>query len=331
MAQGCARKAASESYLATFAHWILSVRTASALLGLRQLALLFVALMMSANVGCHVLTPKPIAADRYFICDQQLEATKPVIERGKEMPILDTVGWIFGIPSKIILWDSRADRHYISPETEQVLAKYIDDNGLYHVKFRLNQYAPIQDWHRLRANKNVGWGWRYTLGILSLAGETLLPGRLFGGDHYNPYTGTVHIYSDIPVIALHEAAHAKDFSRREYPGTYAAIYLIPVVPLWHESIASRDVVAYLQYLGDPNLEKEGYHVLYPAYGTYVGSAAGTFFPDYANPLYIGGVLWGHGMGRWHGSQVNPESYRSLRDGPSEIFVTEPMEPKLQGG
>lgn len=325
MAQGCALKTLFSNGSATCIDGFsrlssdLSMRTA--------LLWCFSGVLLLLSSGCHVLTPQPIPVDKYFTCDEQLQATKPVIERGREMPVLDTVGWIIGIPSKIILWDSRADRHYISPETEQVLAKYIDDNGLYHVKFRLNQYAPIQDWHRLRANKSVGWGWRYTLGVLSLAGEAILPGRLFGGDHYNPYTGTVHIYSDIPVITLHEAAHAKDFSRRKYPGTYGAIYLIPVVPLWHESVASRDVVAYLQYLGNPALEKEGYHVLYPAYGTYVGSAAGTFFPDYANPLYIGGILWGHAVGRWNGSQVNPETYRSVRDGDvmSPHFVPSPVQ------
>jgi hypothetical protein len=260
-------------------------------------------IVLGLSSGCQVLKPKAIVAERYFVTDQQIAATQPVIERGKERPVLDTVGWVIGIPSKIILWDSRADRHYISPETEQVLAQYIEANGLHHVKFRLNQYAPLRDFKRLHTNKSVGWGWRYTFGVVSVLGETLLPGRIFGGDHYNPYTATAHIYSDIPAIALHEAAHAKDFSRRQYPGCYAAVYLLPIVPLMHESIASRDVIAYLDYLGDPKLKKEGFHVLYPAYGTYVGSAAGSLVPNYANPLYIGGVVVGHGVGRWHGYHV----------------------------
>ncbi|MEY4567049.1 MAG: hypothetical protein RLY14_2019 [Planctomycetota bacterium] len=262
-----------------------------------------IALVLGLSSGCQILKPKAIVADRYFVTDQQIVETKPVIERGKERPVLDTVGWVIGIPSKIILWDSRADRHYISPETEQVLAQYIEANGLHHVKFRLNQYAPLRDFKRLHTNKSVGWGWRYTFGVVSVLGETFLPGRLFGGDHYNPYTATAHIYSDIPAIALHEAAHAKDFSRRRYPGCYAAVYLLPIVPLMHESIASRDVIAYLDYLGDPKLKKEGFHVLYPAFGTYVGSAAGSIVPAYANPLYIGGVVVGHGVGRWHGFHV----------------------------
>ena len=39
---------------------------------------------------------------------------------------------------------------------------------------------------------------------------TIFPGRVFGGDRYNPFTNTINLYSDHPSIALHEAAHAKD-------------------------------------------------------------------------------------------------------------------------
>lgn len=307
MAQGCA-SGCKQVYWKVICR---AVRTDSFIANL--LIFLFILSCFGSTIGCNTLSPKPIIANQYHVPEELLKATDPVIERGKERPVLDTIGWIIGIPSKIILWDSRVDRHHISPETEQVLAQYIDDNGLQHVKFRLNQYAPIQDWKRLRKNKSVAWGWRYTFGAVSVLGEAILPGRLLGGDHYNPYTATVHIYSDIPAIAFHEAAHAKDFSRRDYPGTYAALYMLPVVPLWHESIASRDVVAYVEHLGSPQLEREAYHVLYPAFGTYVGGAAGAVFPDYADPLYLGGVLWGHAVGRWHGYQVpTDETYYSSR-------------------
>ncbi|HUP77185.1 MAG TPA: hypothetical protein VM260_01400 [Pirellula sp.] len=116
-------------------------------------------------------------------------------------------------------------------------------------------------------------------------------------DHYNPYTGTIHLYGDVPAIAFHEAAHAKDFSNRKYPGTYAALYTIPAVPLWHERNATNDVLSYVQYRNDHQLERQAYHVLYPAYGTYMGSAGGYAFPRYSNPIYLGGILVGHAVGR----------------------------------
>ena len=53
---------------------------------------------------------------------------------------------------------------------------------------------------------------------------TAFPERIFaafpfigGGDHYNPYTNTINIYSDHRAIVLHEGGHAKDFARRRCP------------------------------------------------------------------------------------------------------------------
>ncbi len=53
--------------------------------------------------------------------------------------MLDEVGWIVGIPSKIILWDRRVDDHDISPETAQAIADYLAVNELDTVKVRLNR------------------------------------------------------------------------------------------------------------------------------------------------------------------------------------------------
>jgi hypothetical protein len=256
--------------------------------------------------GCNPLTPRTIAHTGYRVAPELQAITGPPIERGKPRPIIDSVGWVFGIPGRLLLWDPKIDNHHISHHSEAVLAGYLVDNDLHHVKVRLNQYAPLQDWHRLRANKTVGWGYRYTLGTLSLLGEAILPGRIFGGDHYNPFTATAHIYSDLPSIALHEAAHAKDFSRRDYPGTYALAYLLPVVPLWHESIATRDVLAYTEASGDEHLQREAYRILYPAYGTYVGGALGFAVPRYADPIYFCSVLIGHAAAHHHAYAV-PEA------------------------
>ena len=76
--------------------------------------------------------------------------------------MLDGAGWVLGIPSKVILGDHRADNHAVSAATEESIRRYLDANVLNHVKVRINQYAPLDDWRRLRANKTVGWGYRYT-------------------------------------------------------------------------------------------------------------------------------------------------------------------------
>lgn len=260
---------------------------------------LFCLFGISVCFGCKVLHPQPINMVRNNIPSDLIADDEPQMERGAPRPIIDGFGWVWGIPSKLMLWNRKVENHRISPETEAALAKYMETNGLTDIKVRLNQYRPVDDWRRLTRNTSVAWPWRYTFGAVSVLGETVVPGRLFGVDHYNPYTGTIHLYGDVPAIAFHEAAHAKDFSNRKHPGNYAALYLLPGAPLWHERIATNDVFSYVQFHGDRQMQKEAYFTLYPAYGTYIGSAGGYVFPRYSNPLYLGGIVAGHAMARSH--------------------------------
>jgi hypothetical protein len=257
-----------------------------------------------ASLGCHPLSPRRIDNSKQNVAPEILAANALPVERGEPRPVLDAVGWVFGIPGKLLLWNHKVDNHHISSETEAALVEYLQTNQLDHVKVRLNQYRPWDDVRRLTENRSVAWPWRYTLGSLSVLGETVIPGRVFGGDHFNPYTNTIHLYSDLPVIALHEAAHAKDFSRRPYPGTYAALYAIPIVPLYHESVASSDVMEYVASIGDPELQRQAHHVLYPAYGTYVGGAAGSIFPAASLPIYYASVAGGHLAGRLESRRIS---------------------------
>ena len=239
----------------------------------------------------------------YHTSEQLAAVTDTQIERGLRRPVIDGIGWVVGIPGKIILWNRRIDNHDISPETEQAIAAYLASNNLTTVKVRLNQYAPGSEWKRLVANKSVGWGWRYTLGTTLWLAETVFPGRLIGGDHYNPFTNTVSIYSDVPSVAIHEGGHAKDFARRYYKGTYAAGYLLPVTPLWYEAVASNDAVSYLRAEGTLADEQAANRVLYPAYGTYLGESISTVVPALGTPLYVAGVLGGHLAGRIQARRV----------------------------
>ena len=257
-----------------------------------------------ASLGCHPLSPRRIDNSKQNVAPEIRAANALPLERGEPRPVLDAVGWVFGIPGKLLLWNRKVDNHHISSETEATLVEYLQTNQLDYVKVRINQYRPWDDMRRLTKNRSVAWPWRYTLGTLSVLGETIVPGRVFGGDHFNPYTNTIHLYSDLPVIALHEAAHAKDFSRRQYPGTYAALYAIPIVPLYHESVASSDVMEYVASMGDPELQRQAHHVLYPAYGTYVGGAAGSLFPPASLPIYYASVAGGHLAGRLESRRIS---------------------------
>lgn len=228
---------------------------------------------------------------------------EPQIERGRPNKALDAIGWVFGIPSKIILLDRRADNHHVSDKATDALSKYLAFNGLSDVKVRVNQYAPQREFRRLVRNKSVGWGWRYTLGVLSVLYETLLPGRIFGGDSYNPYTDTINLYSNIGAVGLHEGGHAKDFSGQRFKGTYAFAYMLPVFSLNAEGRATSDAVSYLYAYGSAEEEKEGYKTLFPAIGTY----AGGFMSNGLGPLspwYYAGVVPGHVIGRVRAGTVD---------------------------
>jgi hypothetical protein len=259
--------------------------------------------------GCAKHRPYELGAAIQYNASPKLAAiTTPQVERGSKRPVLDGVGWVIGIPGKIVLWDRRIDNHDVSLHTEARIAEYLAANELTNVKVRVNQYAPGDEWRRLRNNTAVGWGWRYTFGTFAWLGETIFPGRVWGGDHYNAYTNTIYLFSDVPAVALHEAGHAKDFARRDWPGTYAAIYTLPIVPLYHEAIATRDALGYIREFGSEDEEREAYTLLYPAYGTYVGGAMGDFVPGYGLAVYAAAVAGGHVAGRIEAARVQPKEF-----------------------
>jgi hypothetical protein len=232
----------------------------------------------------------------------QEAASQLEIAEGKPNTFVDGVGWVLGIPGKLLLWDRRVNNHCVTPDTTEAIARYLEQNQIHDACLRINQYAPGDEWVRLTTNHEVGAGWRYTLGTLSLVRYTLLPGRVFGGDHYNPYTNSVYVYSDVPALALESAAYAKDVHGREYPGTYAAVNQLPVVSLWHDTVNTNDALAYLQATCNKEQQAEGINILYPYYGLQMGGAvagvvgAGVLFP-------VGGAIVGHISGRTQTSQA----------------------------
>jgi hypothetical protein len=216
------------------------------------------------------------------------------VEYGRPHQVLDRLGWIMGIPNKVVLWNRNIDNHQVSAETVVAAEKYLDFNGLDDVKLRVNQYDPAGEWDRLRQNQRVGAGWRYSLGLLHLAGYTLWPGRVFGGDKYNPYTNSIYVYSDIPEMPLAEAGYAKDIHARSYPGVYAAINDLPLANMLHESIATKDVLEYVEETGTRAEQISAKHLLCARYGLRAGHSVGFFFgTTVALPLELGGAAIGH--------------------------------------
>jgi len=121
--------------------------------------------------------------------------------------------------------------------------------------------------------------------------DTLLINRFFGFDYYNPFTHTVHLYSDVPSIALHELGHAKDFAERRHRGSYAALRLIPFADLYQEYQATEDAFEYIRAEHQTEREMEAFKILYPAYGTYLGSYL------FVTGGSVAGAIGGHIYGR----------------------------------
>jgi hypothetical protein len=223
---------------------------------------------------------------------------EPQIERGRPNRLIDGIGWVFGIPNKILLWDSRADNHDVGDQTVSVVQRYLNDNNMQQVKVRVNQYDPLGEWRRRRRrrrrqNKAVHPGWRYTVGAFSTIGYTLLPGRLFGDDNYNPFTNTVSIYSDIPAVAVHEGAYAVDNARGTYHGTYGFAQGISGLNIWHETQASQLAWEWTQNTQSDQLIAEGKRILPPLCGVRVGRSLGGFFPTTDPLLPAAGAVTGH--------------------------------------
>ena len=230
------------------------------------------------------------------------------ISQGKPDRLMDAAGWYWpgSLVSKLVLWNTHVDSHEISKETTDILREYLRQNNLTDVKVRLNDYDADGELERTRRNKAVAAGWRYTFGALAWLQYKILPGRIFGGDNYNPYSNTINLYSDIPAVALHEAGHAKDFGRRKHKGNYAFAYIIPFFNMYPEALATRDALGYLRTYGSLQEQQAGYNILYPAYGTYIGGGVGDWLTFPWNYVAMaGGVIPGHIAGRGRAATLAP--------------------------
>ncbi len=231
--------------------------------------------------------------------------------RGRSVPVLDrTVGWIWpgSLLGKLILWNHKVDSHVISQETEQALEDYLKTNEIRHVKVRLNAWSVADEWRRSITNREIEPWFRYTFGVLNALQYTIFPGRIFGGDNYRPYSNTINLYSDIPAVALHEGGHAKDFGRRSLKGLYAFVYGLPFGALYHEAVATGDIMGYLHEYGSNQELRDAYHILYPAYGTYIGGEVSNLAPDETAAWLINltAILGSHMVGRIRGGRVGTD-------------------------
>lgn len=260
------------------------------------------ALALLAVAACATAPEVYYPTEEYYVRTQlPIEGDGPQIEVGRPIWILDALNhYLLSLPAKLLLLNWHALDHRLTSEDRALLEHFIAMNQLRSVKVRHNQYAPIDELKRLIRNREVGAVYRYSLGIVNWLQYTLFPGRLFagvplvgGGDHFNPFTNSINVYSSDPTILLHEAGHAKDYVQHESRGTsFALIRLLPGVDLLQEAAASADAIRFLQCVRDTENELRAYRTLIPAYSTYI---AGYFQGGLIVTLPI--VAAGHVSGR----------------------------------
>lgn len=271
-------------------------------IGIRLCVVLAIAIAFSDDVSAQSLPTFPSshrspAAD----CDTDVRhALNPSpgartihVEYGERRPILDGIGWIVGIPRKLLLWDRRAKNHCVSDATVSEVTEYMQYRGLDDTVVRVNQYAPLKEWQRLVSNKRIGAGWKYTAGSLKWLQYTFLPGRIFGYDDYNPYTNSLSLYSDMPMLGMAEAAYAYDVHGRAFPGTYATVQTLPVIAMWHETKATGEILHYVSIHGSSEQIADVRHDLYARYGISLGGEVGRILPEVDAPFQAFGALSGH--------------------------------------
>ena len=111
--------------------------------------------------------------------------------------------------------------------------------------------------------------------------------------------------------------HIDSLASRRFKGTYAFTRLIPFVDLYQEYKATQEAIGYLKEVGDHPTELSAYKILYPAYGTYVGSY---LFPPIGT---VGGALIGHAAGR---SQATLQAHHYQHEAPPTPTPSSEPEP-----
>lgn len=265
---------------------------------------LCLALMFSV-AGC-ALPPEEYAFGRPYRPELRpaLDRTRAQVERGRPCWLPDKLGhYLFSIPRKLVLFNTRIGNHRITVEQEELIRRFLTENDMRGVKVRLNQYAPIGEFKRLWRNSDVGVAYRATFGVLWWGYSALIPGRLFAGsffirDHYNPYTNTIHVYSGHPAMLIQTCAIAKDYSQRRRKGTRAFCCQFPFVDLHEDGCANGDAIRYLHSLDATDDTANAYRLLYPNFGSALGRNL-TFFVGHIvqNAVTVVLVIPGHIAGR----------------------------------
>lgn len=216
----------------------------------------------------------PFAANESIL--EKKQKSDILIEVGSSNVLVDGIRNFLSIPVKLILWDSKVNSGNVSQETIEKMRDFLDEKGLHDVNVSVNQYKPQLVWQRTFTNPKTSFLSKCTVGLATCLMETLAIPKLTGlGDHYNPSSNTVHLFSNDTAIALHECGHAEDFNNRLNPILYGIAGRLPYIgmpcTLYHEFTATSNACTYLANRSLKDL-KQAFTLLTPAFATYCAAA-----------------------------------------------------------
>ena len=169
---------------------------------------------------------------------------------------------------------------------------YLAKSGITDTLIRVNQYAPVDEFRRLRENQRIAGPVKYTLGTISVLKETLLPSPLLGRDSFNPYTNTINISSNSAAKAVDSAAQANLIYSRPFPTISLLSERIPAGELPFVGQSQTEALNYFAMYGDSNQVRTAKQTLIPEVTSDLGGEVGELVPG-SGPLFsIAGKLVG---------------------------------------
>ena len=169
--------------------------------------------------------------------------------------------------------------------------------ALVSTKVRINQYDPIGEWRRLGANKEVGAGWRYTVGAFDTLIYTRAARPPVRRRPIQPLYGQrLHLFRhSLPRPGTSVVRQTRPCSPA--PGNLCRTHLAAGRATWPEKQSKNDVLDYTLAYGTAAQQQEATRVLYAEFGAEVGGQASMFLGSNL-PLTLAGAGIGHVAARY---------------------------------
>lgn len=217
-----------------------------------------------------------------------------VVKRGT---LSKTHKWVAAVVQFPGPWLRRYSKHPERFDWDAVAeqtAAYLEQHGQTDVIVLVNDHDPAADWRRLRENHSVSPIARYSLGAFDWTARVLLPPRVWGYSHFDPFSNSLYLGSDSVPMAMYQAAFAARAARAKNPAAVSAVGSLPLLGIWHQRRCTQDLVAYAQDKNDWGLERDVYEVVYPEIGAEHAGPARYLIPVWwAGPaVRLGGATVG---------------------------------------